>query len=202
MLSRLRGDNRKVSKRTAPRIIAGELKGLHLKSPPGTITRPITDRVKENLFNIIGYDIIDASFLDLFAGTGSVGIEAYSRGAGFVHFIEKNQLPFSILQQNIALIKDQNAYSVTKYDAFHFISSSKKQKFDYIFVAPPQYKGMWTKTLHLLDTPPQLLNENGTVIVQIDPVEEEEVNLENFVSTDRRQYGSTLLLFYKKRPNP
>jgi 16S rRNA (guanine966-N2)-methyltransferase len=186
-----------VSKRTGPRIIAGELRGSRLKSPQGNITRPITDRVKENLFNIIGADIIDARFLDLFAGTGSVGIEAYSRGASFVHFIEKNQTPFVILEQNLELIKDKKFVQTSRIDAFKFVSSYKGSKFDYIFIAPPQYKGMWKKSLELVNSSQNILEKNGIVIVQIDPIENEEITLENLVETDKRRYGSTLLLFFK-----
>ena len=83
-----------------PRIIAGTAKGLRLNSVQGESTRPITDRVKEALFNIISGDIENASFIDLFAGTGSVGIEALSRGASFVRFIEKNQITEKVLKSN------------------------------------------------------------------------------------------------------
>jgi len=186
-----------MAKRTALRIIAGTLGGLRLKSPPGTITRPITDRVKENLFNIIRFDIGGKRFLDLFAGTGSVGIEAYSRGAKFVQFIEKNHQPFSFLKNNLDLIPDKNSYALLKTDAFNFIESYHQEPFDYIFIAPPQYKNMWKKTLKLIDNKIELLSVEGMLLVQIDPQEYEELNLQYFSLIDQRRYGSTLLLFYK-----
>ena len=186
-----------MAKRTGPRIIAGDLRGSRLKSPQGNITRPITDRVKENLFNIIGADIINARFLDLFAGTGSVGIEAYSRGASFVHFIEKNQVQYNILEQNLELIKERSAYQVSRIDAFKFISSFKGPRFDYIFIAPPQYKGMWKISLELIDSSKSILENDAIVIIQIDPTEYEKIALENLVESDRRRYGSTLLLFFQ-----
>ena len=74
---------------------------MRLKSVPGDITRPITDRVKGALFNIISADIVDSRFLDLFGGTGSVGIEALSRGAQFVQFIDKNQVACSVIKENL-----------------------------------------------------------------------------------------------------
>ena len=187
-----------MAKRTGPRIIAGELRGSRLKSPHGNITRPITDRVKENLFNIIGADIIDASFLDLFAGTGSVGIEAYSRGANSVHFIEKNQTPFAILKQNLDLIKDKNTIHVSRIDAYRFMASYTGMKFDFIFIAPPQYKEMWKKALIIIDTSQNMLEKDGTVIVQIDPIEHEDIKFKTLYETDRRRYGSTLLKFYQQ----
>jgi len=185
-----------MKKRTAPRIIAGTLKGLHLKSLPGKETRPITDRVKENLFNIIGNDILESSFLDAFAGTGSVGIEAYSRGAEFVQFIEKNKVPFSVLNNNIENIKDNNAFSIINADAFIFLKTLSSRRFDYIFIAPPQYYRMWEKALMIVDENKDIINSDGWIIVQIDPLEYKSLQFENFTEFDQRKYGNTLLVFY------
>ena len=185
-----------MKKRTAPRIIAGSLKGLRLRSIPGDQTRPITDRVKENLFNIIGNDIIDSSFLDVFSGTGSVGIEAYSRGAEFIQFIEKNKKSYSILSKNLENISNQNAFNLINTNAFIFLKSFSFSRFDYIFIAPPQYHRMWIKALNLVDDNKSLLTDDGWIIVQIDPVEYESIHLLNFIEFDQRKYGSTLLIFY------
>jgi len=185
-----------MKKRTKPRIIAGSLKGLRLKSISGNQTRPITDRVKENLFNIIGNDIIDSSFLDAFTGTGSVGIEAYSRGAAFVQLIEKSNTAYSNLKKNLENIFDLNAYNLINADAFNFLKSSPSTRFDYIFVAPPQYCNMWKKALYIIDDNKDILNNDGWIIVQIDPVEYESIQLLNFREFDQRKYGSTLLIFF------
>lgn len=185
-----------MKKRTVPRVIAGSLKGLRLRSIPGDQTRPITDRVKENLFNVIGNDIIDSSFLDAFSGTGSVGIEAYSRGAKFIQFIEKNKKSCSILNKNLEHISNLNAFSLINTDAFTFLKNSSPIRFDYIFIAPPQYHQMWMKSLDIIDGNKDLLNDYGWIIVQIDPVEYELIKLLNFIEFDKRKYGSTLLIFY------
>ena len=185
-----------MKKRTAPRIIAGSLKGFRLKSIPGDQTRPITDRVKENLFNIIGNDIIDSSFLDAFAGTGSVGIEAYSRGAEFIQFIEKDKKSFSILNKNLEYISNQNAFSFINTDAFIFLNKFSSRRFDYIFIAPPQYHRMWIKALKIIDDNKDLLNADGWIIIQIDPVEYEPIQMLNFYEFEQRKYGSTLLVFF------
>ena len=185
-----------MKKRTVPRVIAGTLKGLRLRSIPGDQTRPITDRVKENLFNIIGNDIIDSSFLDAFAGTGSVGIEAYSRGAEFIQFIEKNKKSCSILKENLEYISNYNSFSLINTDAFIFLKDFSTRRFDYIFIAPPQYHQMWMKSLYIIDNNKDLLNDDGWIIVQIDPVEYELIQLLNFIEFDQRKYGSTLLIFY------
>jgi 16S rRNA (guanine966-N2)-methyltransferase len=181
-----------------PRIIAGKLRGIRLKTLPGTITRPITDRVKENLFNIIGSDILDASFLDLFGGSGSVGLEALSRGAAFTQFIELNNKAYAILKENLDNSGYKNEANLLKTDAFKYLFQETERSFDYIFIAPPQYHGMWKDALLKLDQVPTLLVADGWIIVQIDPVEDEEITLQNFHEFDRRKYGSTLLMFYSR----
>ena len=179
-----------------PRIIAGQYKGLRLQPVPGTVTRPITDRVKEALFNVIGVDIVDSNFLDLFGGTGSVGIEALSRGAAFVTLIEKNKAASQILAKNLALIKNSQKYKLLRGDAFSYVEKGFDQTFDYVFIAPPQYKEIWAKMLQAVDQKPRMLEKNAWVIVQIDPIEYKEIPLSNLHEFDQRDYGNTRLVFY------
>ncbi|MGV8027381.1 MAG: 16S rRNA (guanine(966)-N(2))-methyltransferase RsmD [Anaerolineaceae bacterium] len=183
----------------SPRIISGSVKGLRLKSVPGDSTRPITDRVKEALFNIIGADIFNAHFLDLFGGTGSVGIEALSRGASSAVFIEKSRLAYQILQQNLEFCKVSSKAHLIFGDAFNFLQRPTQNNFEYIYIAPPQYKGLWEKALLLVDQQSRLLSEDGWVIVQIHPIEEKEISLMNLELFDSRSYGSTLLLFFRNK---
>ncbi len=179
-----------------PRIISGTARGIRLQPVPGDITRPITDRVKEAVFNIISSDIVDANFLDLFGGTGSVGIEALSRGAKKVTFIDLHSQAISVIKENLRTTHLEKKASVHQMDAFRFLNSPANQNFDYIYIAPPQYKQMWLTALHLVDEHMDWLVEDGWVIVQIHPVEYEEVFLQNLVEIDRRKYGSTLILIY------
>jgi 16S rRNA (guanine966-N2)-methyltransferase len=182
----------------SPRIIAGKAKGMRLFPVPGESTRPITDRVKENLFNIIGVDIIDTSFLDLFGGTGSVGLEAISRGAAFCRFIEKKANAAKILKKNIAYTKFEGSTHLVQADTLQYLKQIPDRTFDMIYVAPPQYKQMWKTTLGLLDQNPAWLAPYAWIIVQIHPVEfEEELAFTNFHEFDRRKYGSTMLIFYE-----
>jgi 16S rRNA (guanine(966)-N(2))-methyltransferase RsmD len=169
---------------------------------PGTTTRPITDKVREALFNIIGTDIQGASFLDLFAGTGSVGIEALSRGAGYVQFVEINRKPLAIIRENLNSTGLLEGAVVTHSDAYVLIEHSPMQTFDYVYIAPPQYKEMWKKALKLLDRNCGWLSEDAWVIVQIHPVEYQPLDeltvFENLIEFDQRHYGSTLLIFYRR----
>jgi 16S rRNA (guanine(966)-N(2))-methyltransferase RsmD len=182
------------------RVISGSARGRKLRSVPGDVTRPITDRVKEALFNIIRPDILGASFLDLFAGTGSVGIEALSRGAGFVRFIDKHAAAIRTIQQNLAETGLSVNAEVLQGDAFRHLSHKPDRAFDYVFIAPPQYQGLWKQALHALDTNPEWLVEDAWVIVQVDPKEIEPVSVSNLDEFDRRRYGNTALIFYERKP--
>lgn len=182
-----------------PRIIAGTAKGIRLDPVPGDSTRPITDRVKEALFNILSTDIVDANFLDLFGGTGSVGIEALSRGARSCLFLELNPKALLTLKNNLIKTRTVEKARVTRGDALKFLSMLSHERFDYIYVAPPQYKEMWIDAMIRLDKNNQLLSEDGWVIVQIHPIEYKELDLENLVEFEQRKYGSTLLVFYERR---
>lgn len=181
------------------RVISGSAKGTRLASVPGNSTRPITDRVKEALFNILGQSIIGMSILDLFGGTGAVGIEALSRGAEHVTFIEINFKAIKIIQQNLKMTNLAEFATIIKKDAFSYLNDEQKRKFDLIFIAPPQYEGLWLKALKSLDKNPQLINIGESVIVQIHPKEfMEDIGLNNFQIYDQRSYGDTLLVFYER----
>jgi len=182
-----------------PRIIAGTAKGIRLDSVPGDSTRPITDRVKEALFNILSTDIVDATFLDLFGGTGSVGIEALSRGARSCLFLELNPKALLTLKNNLTKTRTVEKAQIMRGDALKFLSMPSLERFDYIYIAPPQYKEMWIDAMLRLDRNNQLLSEDGWVIVQIHPIEYKELYLENLVEFEQRKYGSTLLVFYHRR---
>ncbi len=180
------------------RVISGIARGRRLRSVPGDSTRPITDRTKESLFNIIGRDINGATFLDLFAGTGSVGIEALSRGAKYVLFIDNNQKAIRTIKENLAHTGLERGAEVRRIDAFRLIKEIADQTYDYIYIAPPQYKDLWKKALLTLDIYPDWLSDDAWIIVQIDPIEYDTIRLNHLIEFDQRRYGSTLLVFYKR----
>ncbi len=185
--------------RVTPRIIAGSAKGHRLKDVPGDITRPITDRVKESLFNILAEDIRGSTMLDLFGGTGSVGIEALSRGASFVRFVDLNRSAIETIRANLESTHLATHAQIVKADAFQLLKNPPDRTFDYIYVAPPQYKEMWLRALAEIDTNPGWLSEDAWIIVQIHPVEYASNTYKNFVEFDQRKYGSTLLVFYERQ---
>lgn len=180
------------------RVIAGTAKGRKLKLVPGDSTRPIMDRVKEALFSIIGRDIIDTSFLDLYAGTGSVGIEALSRGATHATFIDLDKQAIQTIYDNLKTTKLEANALVRRADALSVLRLPPPRYYHFIYIAPPQYKDLWLQTLQLLDSNPAWFTPETEIIVQIDPQErrDQELKLVNLVEYDQRQYGNTLLWFF------
>lgn len=184
------------------RVIAGSAKGIQLQAVPGGGTRPISDRVKEALFNILGNSIVDSYVLDLFAGTGSVGIEALSRGAEQAVLVEKQPRAIATIRTNLRRARLEAGARVVRADVFTFLAGDPTP-FDLIYIAPPQYHEIWKKTLLALDASPSWLHPEGLAIVQIFPKELEPLSLTALQLTEQRQYGSTLLCFYERfGPNP
>lgn len=180
------------------RVIGGSAKRMKLKPVPGRGTRPISDRAKEALFNILAEDIRSARFLDLFAGTGSVGIEALSRGAAHALFIELNRSAIAVIRANLRHTRLIDRAAVRQRSAFDVLAQPPSQPFDFIYVAPPQYREMWKATLAALSTAAAWHHPQTTVIVQIDPQEyEPQARFAHLSEYDRRKYGRTLLLFYQ-----
>lgn len=182
------------------RVISGTAKGRKLKDVPGDTTRPVTDMVKEALFNILAGDVLDSVWWDLFAGTGAIGIEALSRGASFVRFSDLNRLPIDTIQANLQNTGFSSQAEIRRGDAFSMLEAAPARPFDYVYIAPPQYKEMAFKALQILDANPGWLNDEGAwVIVQIHPREYRELELRSLEEFEQRKYGSTLLVFYEKK---
>lgn len=183
------------------RVIGGRAKGRKLKLVPGDTTRPIMDRVKENLFNILGDRVRLSRWLDLFGGTGQVGIEALSRGASQVVFLDTARSAIQTIKANLEATQLSEGAQVWHMDAFQYLQTTPDKLFDVIYIAPPQYKGLWRQVMELLDERPlPILAPNGIAIVQIDPKEMETWPLKHFQLYDQRKYGSTLLCFYEQIP--
>lgn len=182
------------------RVISGSARGRKLKSPKTSETRPIMDRVKTALFDILAPEILGMRVLDLFAGVGSVGIEALSRGAAAATFVERSPEAFRLVRENLAITGLSDRAEVLRTDAFAYLqqAAASGRRFDLIYVAPPQYEGMARQALAQLDSAP-LTDPDGLVIVQIHPQERGELDnlpLTRLRRYDERKYGSTLLLFF------
>lgn len=179
------------------RVIGGYYKGIRLITPAGRDIRPTSDRVRESLFNILSPGLEGVHFLDVFAGSGSVGIEALSRGAELSVFIENNTGYAKIIKENLVKVKADSKAVILKYDVIHGLKklAEKGWKADLIFVDPP-YRNVVKILPGVLKTinEESLLRENGVVII------------EHFKKTDiltdegwtlikRRHYGNTVLSF-------
>lgn len=180
------------------RVIAGKYRGMKLVSFEGNDIRPTIDRIKESIFNIIQFDIIDKKVLDLFAGTGSLGIESLSRGAKKVTFVEVSDDSIKILKQNLKRIEDE--YEVLKQDYKLALKQKKndRQKFDFIFLDPPYKTSLLIDALKEIDKL-DLLNEDGVIIAEHLTQDKLEIELVNFEVYREKKYGTVTVTFFKGR---
>lgn len=182
------------------RVIAGTAKGRKLFSVPGDSTRPIADRVKSALFSILESQgvVRNSHWLDLFGGTGAVGIEALSRGAAQVVFVERNPRAVQTIGKNLRATALELRAQVIRGDAFASLERPDFGPFDVIYIAPPQYRNLWIKALQAVDARPAMFTPHGQAIVQIHPKEDDPgLPLAHLRRYDERQYGSTRLVFYE-----
>lgn len=184
------------------RVIAGSAKGKPLAAVPGDSTRPITDRVKSALFSILtSQELVEGRrYLDLFGGTGAVGIEALSRGAAQAIFCERDRSALATLRRNLDSTGLATRAVVVPGDAFRYLEKPDPGTFDVIYIAPPQHQGLWLRALQAVAARcPGLLADGGQAIVQIFPKEWSEPPIAALELLDRRQYGSTALFFFRER---
>lgn len=178
------------------RVIGGTAKGKKLEAVPGDSTRPILDRVRTALFDILRPHLSEAKVLDLFSGTGSVGIEALSQGASSCVFLDIEKKAIQTIEANLKTTGLTAHAKVRSMDAFRFLRSSK-EAFDLIYVAPPQYQDLWSQAMRAIAERPALLAPDGIIVVQIDPKEYEQLLLSSFKEIRQKRYGNTLLVFYE-----
>lgn len=180
------------------RVNSGTARGRRLRSVPGDTTRPITDIVKQALFNILMDEAPGTRWLDLFGGTGAVGIEALSRGAASCIFLDLAPAAVRTIEQNLAETGLRDKAKVIRLDALKYITGRPNVQFDFIYIAPPQQRGLWSQALSALDENPGWLADDGTVVAQIAPEEFVALELKSFTLIDQRRYGRTMLCFYER----
>jgi 16S rRNA (guanine966-N2)-methyltransferase len=178
------------------RVIAGSAKGRILRAPRTSATRPITDRAKESLFSILAPRIPGRRFLDLFAGTGSVGIEALSRGSAHATFVERSAAALAGIRHNLELTGLTARAEVAGRDVFAYLRDAPAP-FDVIFVAPPQWRGLWPRAVALLDREPGWLAGGAVVVAQHDPSEGVPLDLTHLARTSERTYGRVQFSFFE-----
>lgn len=185
------------------RIITGRARGLQLNTPKNFDVRPTADRVKESVFNIIGSKIVGTQVLDLFAGTGNLGLESWSRGAEAITFIDESRESLRLVQNNIAKCKADKDCTVIKGNAVNIIERLYKQGkvFDFAFCDPPYNKGWIAKILNALNTYP-VLKHGGYLVVERAVHETIETLPATFELVRSEKYGETIVDFiYCNREN-
>jgi 16S rRNA (guanine966-N2)-methyltransferase len=178
------------------RIIGGELKGKKLITVPGMRTRPTADRVRESIFNILDHRVRDASVLDLFAGTGAMGLEALSRGAESVVFADDNPAALVALKKNIKNCSLENRTHTIKWNILKNLNILRSQKPSYnlVFIDPPYNKEMVRPILSNLDLS-RCLKNGAMVVIEHSTLEPIPQNPPGFNISDQRRYGKTLVSF-------
>lgn len=179
------------------RIIGGTLRGRKLGAVRGRAIRPTSDRVREALFNILGALPVDAAVLDLFAGTGALGIEALSRGAAQAVFIDNASSHLSVLRKNIAHCGLERCSRIFQWDIVRNLRCLQdyQRTFDLVFLDPPYGKGMLEPALRHLAAA-DVLTRDATIVIEQDAREAMIVAAPAFRREDERRYGHTRLSFF------
>jgi len=179
------------------KICSGSLRGKRIKTKRGLATRPLLSRVRKSLFDVLGEAIRGEKFLDLYAGSGAVGIEALSRGAREAVFVEVNPECVKIIKENLSRCNVSSRARVYQQDVLQILFSIlKRENFPFVFVGPPYFKNLQNKTLDIIEN---LKNYQGEVIIQHSPLESINLTRESIEVIDQRKYGDTYLTFLFKR---
>lgn len=180
------------------RIIAGEFRGRKLKAIRGMTTRPTSDKVKGAIFNILGPRVIQTKVLDLFAGTGSLALEAISRGALKAVLVEQDSSAWNTIRDNMSFLKDENKIFLFRSDAFSFLKQHGGEKFDLIFLDPPYYKGLAEKAINDLYQG-SFLEPSGIIVVETAADETLDSLPEMLEIRIEREYGDTKIWFIQEK---
>ena len=178
------------------RVITGKARGVQLKTPEGMLTRPTADRVKEALFSIINFDLPGAAVLDLFGGTGQLGIEALSRGAKSAVFVDQREDACRIIRENLRRTKMETQGRVVRSDYLDYLRRSR-EKFDIILLDPPYAEVFLENALKCI-TEIDIL-QTGGIIVAERPLDKPVLpDFDGYSRSKDYKYGKTLVTLYRK----
>ena len=176
------------------RIIAGKYGGRTIDAPGRSSTHAMGERIRNALFNSIGEEIADARVLDAFAGSGAVGLEALSRGAREVTFVEKDRIASKIINANCALVNASNHCEVIKTTVSNWLETAQPELYDIIIADPPYHNEQFSTVKRLFS----LLKPNGLMVLSHTGIREVPVQNE-IVVVDNRSYGNAHLTFFRRR---
>lgn len=177
------------------RVIAGDAKGRRLAAPKGVKTRPTGDRVKEAVFNVLAPYIVNARFLDLFAGSGAMGIEALSRGAETAVFVENNWQAVRVIKENLDRVSFVDRSQLIEKDVFYSLSQLGNSKFDVVYADPP-YNNRWGEEILRMLVGNNLLAAAAVVLVETRKTDALPDEYQGLVLASRRRYGDTVVHIY------
>ena len=178
------------------RVITGKARGVVLKTPEGMQTRPTTDRVKEALFSIIQFDIPGCKVLDLFGGTGQLGIEALSRGAKSAVFVDASDAACKLIRENLKRTKLENDAKVVRSDYMEYLRRCR-ETFDVIFLDPPYAEVFLENSLNCI-TEIDILQTNGIIVTERPLEKELSWDILGYTRSKDYKYGNTLITLYRK----
>ena len=178
------------------RVITGKARGIQLKTPEGMLTRPTADRVKEALFSIINFDIPGANVLDLFGGTGQLGIEALSRGASSAVFVDAREESCKLIRENLKRTKLEQNAKVIRSDYLDYLGRCREQ-YDIIFLDPP-YAEVFLENAIKKITEIDILHSNGIIVAERPLGKDLPREVEGYARSKDYKYGKVLLTIYRK----
>ncbi|HBA46986.1 MAG TPA: 16S rRNA (guanine(966)-N(2))-methyltransferase RsmD [Lachnospiraceae bacterium] len=185
------------------RVIAGTARSLPLKAPQGLEVRPTTDKIKETLFNMLHWDLPGSIFIDLFSGSGAIGIEALSRGAAKAYFADNSPRAISCIQQNLAFTKTEDRAVVYKQDACSALDSirlaCRSEKVDFIYMDPPYGCGHERDVLAVLGIMPYVTEDTVVIVEASLRTDFSYVEEMGFIITREKRYKTNKHIFIKKR---
>ena len=178
------------------RVITGKARGVNLKTPEGLQTRPTTDRVKEALFSVIQFDIPTAVVLDLFGGTGQLGIEALSRGAKRAVFVDESEKACKLIRENLRRTRLEQEASVIRCDYLAYLRHCT-EKYDIVFLDPPYAEVFLENALKMI-TEIDILQSGGIIVTERPLGKDLPYEFEGYTRSKDYKYGSTLITLYRK----